>query len=103
MLVPRPRRHDEGVTFGPIESFAADDAIPPSLGHVIDGARGVTVRLRVLTRADELQVRAHRRQRWTAGVGIDVLEHDPIEPAARVLANRLPGPPTVVPAVIEDR
>src|SRR2546427_5089383 len=55
MLVPRPRRHDKGVTLGPIEPFAADDAIPPSLGHVIDGARGVAVRLRLVTRADVLQ------------------------------------------------
>src|SRR5438034_5481021 len=103
MLVPRPRRHDERVAFGPVEAFPADDAVPAALGHVIDGARGVAVRLGVLARADELQVRAHRRQRRTSGVRIDVLEHDPVERAAGVIAKSLQRGATVVPAVIEDR
>src|SRR6266550_609718 len=89
VLVPRPRRHDERIALGPVEALPGDDAVPATLGHVIDGACGVAVRLRVLALADELQVRAHRRQRRTTRIRIDVLEHDAVERAAGVVAKSL--------------
>src|SRR5207237_5164677 len=70
---------------------------------VVDGARSVAVRLRVLTLADKLQVRTHRRQRRTACVRVYVLEDDTVEGAAGVIAKGLECRAAVIPAVVEDR
>ena len=72
MFVERPGRQSDDVSFVPDEALPIDNSRAFAFNDVVDCAAGMTVRLRMLARAQQLRPASHRRHHRAACLRVAV-------------------------------
>src|SRR4030095_10323142 len=103
MLMQRPRRQSDDVSFAPDEALPVDNRRAFPSNDVVDGAAGMAVRLRTFARAQHLRPTGHRRHNRAACLRMAVFEGDAVKGASLMFAQRAEGLPGAIPRAEQQR